>query len=268
MRQRTRLVLALALAGALVLAGCGGNGSTTTTADGTPGTATTGPATATDAPGYDQPGDALDADQLRANARAVDSYTGTFGVTWTINGSETDVLDLRIAVDRVAERGRLEATTRLGGVTRVERYTAGDTTYVRTNRSGSVSYASETEPYEAVQPVNITAGPTSSGGDGSLVAALNWERVGTETFDGTTVTRYESTGVADRSRLPAAFAGQADVRNVSATILIDGEGRLRSYTFEYVLVGDGGQTVAATQTFTVTAVDETSVTEPDWIDEA
>lgn len=98
-----------------------------------------------------------------------------------------------------------------------------------------------------------------------LLANVTVERVGTETFRGTTVMRYEASGVAaiDESA-PVRQNENYTVTAFSMTILLDADGVVRHYRDEYdVRIGD--RTHNTTRAHTVTDVGSTDVERPAWV---
>ena len=108
----------------------------------------------------------------------------------------------------------------------------------------------------------------SDRGDGYPFVAINatYEREGVETFQGVPVMRYEATGV---DALPDRI-GNGNASSVfedfSATLLIDADGVIRYYQYEFVYVDY--HTPRVVRTYAVSEVGSTDVQKPDWVSNA
>ncbi|WP_254536323.1 DUF7537 family lipoprotein [Halomarina litorea] len=99
----------------------------------------------------------------------------------------------------------------------------------------------------------------------AITEGANWTQQGTESFRGTTVTRYTIEGDYNESALTGGTA--ANVSDFEATLLVTADGTVRSFGFN-ATVEQQGRTVNASNTIVVSDIGSTSVEEPDWLDEA
>ncbi|EMA23575.1 DUF7537 family lipoprotein [Haloarcula argentinensis] len=183
-----------------------------------------------------------------------------------------------VAIDRDSDRSLStgELVQASGDTLVTTTYTADETTAERRvlvrGDEEMTDYRSASPPYDGpVQPVN-----ESSVIDRSLLQSLgsdiNWTYAGTETVDGDSVSRFEATG----SNVTGFTADDAVATNVSAnettdsasaTVLVDEDGVVRSFQYRVTTERDG-QPVTVTLSLSVSQVDDTTVTEPDWLSEA
>lgn len=292
----SRIALALAVALLVVTAGCSGIGDGGTDGpdvdtaaagssdddasdDGSTdrGTDTATPIDAGD--DGDGDGDAMSSDHTRS-LRDAGSFTSVLSVNLTVvrNGEPVPfiVSDSTYRIDFDADRfhERTEAVSPFGN-TSIERYTTGDTTYVKRTRGNATQYGTATEPYgDDVAPVNVTE---ASGASTADVAAdepvrQHLTNEGTETFRGVTVTRWEATGVEVLDDVEPDIAG--DFENVTGfelVLLVDDDGITRyvRFSIEFEETNDGDSrsgTLVVEQT--VSDVGSTSVAEPGWLEAA
>lgn len=99
-----------------------------------------------------------------------------------------------------------------------------------------------------------------------LFSALNTTVEGTETRNGTTLYRVESTGVQNPGTLASQLRVDA-VENVSVTALVADSGLVYEYHLEYTATL-AGNTSHVERTVRFTALGETSVERPSWYSEA
>ena len=96
----------------------------------------------------------------------------------------------------------------------------------------------------------------------SIAINATYERRGVERVQGVSVMRYEATGV---DTLPD-WVGDGNASSVfeafSATLLVDADGVIRHYRYEFVYVDY--QTRRISRTYNVTDVGSTDVQKPDW----
>lgn len=102
-------------------------------------------------------------------------------------------------------------------------------------------------------------------GDRYPFTAINatYERKGVETFQGVPVMRYEATGVDALSDSIGDGNASSVFENFSATLLIDANGVIRHYHYEFVYVDYHTPRVA--QSYTISDVGSTDVEKPDWV---
>lgn len=293
----------------IALAGCGGGpaGDATTTPGATTPDATTAGTTGAGAPA-DTTGQTTDQTTAGASTTAAQSTSnpqttsGPAGDAETLSpdaamrnrealqaagsatiserlryGNATQVLfntTNRYRLDLAGDRGFARSGgvfAGFGGTT--ERYTAGDTTWVRSTvafgNQTQVQYRMGTEPYAGeVSPVNLT---TAVGGTSTTESNATFRRVGTETFNGTQVTRYEAD---DESMVSVTndtgVSGQnLSVVEANASVLVDQDGIMRLLTYDVVFeTQNGEQTVTLSYRRHVYAVGSTQVSEPAWLEEA
>ena len=171
--------------------------------------------------------------------------------------------------DATDELGRISSTT--------ERYTDGETTYQREVVSfgdySQTQYAVSVTAAGTVEPVTFEAvvgSPEEATNDtGEEFGQVQFTRVGTETYDGVEVTRYEAIGreVTDIVNAGLDEGDDASFSRVAAAVLVDTEGVVRYQSFTFTLEQDG-TTYDAELVRVVEAVGSTTVAEPDWLDEA
>ncbi|WP_424003788.1 DUF7537 family lipoprotein [Haloarcula salina] len=183
-----------------------------------------------------------------------------------------------VAVDRANDRALATgALVRANGAElETTTYTADGTTAERrvlsTADRTATDYRYDTAPYDgAVRPVNA-----SSVLDRSLVQSLgsdvNWTYAGTDTVGGDDVSRYEATGrnvtgfAADEAVAANVTEGES-ADSVSAAVLVDERGVVRSLQYSLTTERDG-RPFTVTLTLSVSDVGETTVEEPDWLSKA
>ena len=102
-------------------------------------------------------------------------------------------------------------------------------------------------------------------GPGHDFAAIDatYEREGVETFQGVPVMRYEATGVDALADSWAADENASSwYEEFSATVLVDRNGVIRHYEYEFVWADYNTRRV--TQSYTLSDVGSTDVEKPDW----
>lgn len=98
---------------------------------------------------------------------------------------------------------------------------------------------------------------------GSAAIDATYQREGVETFQGVPVMRYEVTGI---DTLPDWWVGEnasSHIEEFSATLLLDEDGIIRHYEYEFVWVDSPTQRI--TQAYTLSNVGSTDVQKPDWV---
>lgn len=183
----------------------------------------------------------------------------------TENGRETTV-NTTTRVDFESEQGLREASQNISGRTLTPNvtqsvYTTGETTYQRQETLGNVTYDVQ-QGSGSIDPVNVTA---FSRNYTAFTTAFEFEANGTATVEGASTTRYSSVNLTDGSTLTGN--PNATVVNASATLYVDDEGALRRAVIDYGIRVDGSTTrVQVTDTFS--EFGSTTVTEPDWVEDA
>ncbi|MEF8905896.1 MAG: hypothetical protein V5A29_18535 [Haloarculaceae archaeon] len=204
-----------------------------------------------------------------ADSERVLREAGSFTSSWAFTTVDTDGVESRMsnrfAVDLAANRTS-ESLSMVGeeGVS-YERFTADGTSYTRYGDGAEVFY--QVMPVED-DPLADALSRGTGFGYGDVEEA---RRVGTESFDGVTVDRYEYTDRTLWRQYGATTFGTEE--NVTVTeftvfVLVDGEGLARSTGWTLVGETDAGGTVTGEWRFDLTGVGSTTVTDPDWLVEA
>lgn len=262
----------------VVLAGCvGGGGSDLPAAgdggsgDGGSGDGSSGDGDSGDSGSSDgDAGDAGSGDGLDVvDSEAALREAGSFTTSWTFSmvdadGNETTMSN-SFAVDLAANR-TIEVLSMTGesGLS-YERFTADGQSYTRYGDGEQTFYQVmpvEDDPVESA----LARGATVSYDD-----LDDARRVGTETFDGVTVDRYEYTDrTLWRQYGPGTFGTEENVTVQEFTVvtLVDGDGLARSTGWTVVGETDAGETVTAEWRFDLTDLGSTTVADPDWLAEA
>lgn len=165
-----------------------------------------------------------------------------------------------VLVDRTDDQYLQRSTSAFGNSTL---YTAGNTSYQRSQ------YGNQTQVARTDRSVNVTAAVRGSSTLEIFISHnVTYEQVGTETFDGDEVMRYEAEGVDKLSEEFRNSTGEnLTVTDFSATLLLDGEGRVRKFSADFSFTRNG-ETSNTTFVTTVTDVGSTDVEEPDWVSQA
>lgn len=227
---------------------------------------------------YTGPDEALNLTQLHQdNADAIERAGSYTLVTNYTIGNETTtsiVANGTLWVDVAADRGRSTQFTKFIGEQRTARYTDGNTTWQRSVQDPSgeaaVRYREAAAPYEGeVQPIDTD----TTGNANEFSDAVAWERAEVYTEDGTSLTRYETSEVANQSALPTFGPAQnASVASIDGTLVVTADGVIREYELDFSIEqddGDGGRrTVVYHLGYAISAVGDTVVEEPDWLSKA
>ncbi|MEF8877162.1 MAG: hypothetical protein V5A60_10615 [Haloarculaceae archaeon] len=257
----------------VVLAGCLGGGAPEAPAGGSGGSGDGGSGSS-DGGGGD--GGAGDGESDGAEDLAVvDSErllreAGSFTSSWSFSmvdaeGTESTVTNT-FAVDLDANRTS-ETLAFVGDQegTSYDRFTAAGTSYTR--------YGDGEQTFYQMMPVQDD--PVGSAlARGAAVTYDDFEDarfVGTETFDGVPVDRYEYTDPLLWRQYGAGTFGTEEnvtVTEFTVVVLVDGDGLARSTGWTLVGETDAGETVTAEWRFEVTDVGSTTVADPDWLEEA
>jgi len=240
----------------VALAGCTSGGPDTTTPTETP----------VDPGGSDE----LSVQAADDRLRAAGSFTTDWSYTVTdVDGTTTSVNDTyRVDLENDRSYERL-STAGPAAETTVETYVAGGTSYNRVGASGDAYYQTSDQPPNVFE----TATGRASGFYSDFEEDATF--VGTETFDGDTVSRYEYSdadawGSYNNALRSAAFSSSSNVTitEFEVAILVDGDGVGRLTTFTVSGETDDGTQVSAEWRYSVTDIGSTTVDEPDWLDEA
>jgi len=266
--QYARLSATVLVVLIVLLAGCSGGGTGT---DGTPTVATTaaGEATgdSTQPAAEDTAFDATDASQQLRDA-------GSFTTTWSysvtdVDGATTSVTDTyRVNLD--ANRSiELFATDGPEADSETTTFIADGTGYTRVEAGGQTLYQTNDQPPAVFE--------SATGRASSLFTFVesDIQYVGTETYDGVTVDRYEYSDASAWSEYNenvsiAMFSSDTEVTVTSFSVVVlvdeDGVGRLTTWT----LAGEAadGTPVSAEWSYSLTDIGSTTVEDPDWLADA
>jgi len=246
----------------VVLAGCSGGGVTDANeAQSTDTEATAGGSTASG-------GLTL----AEADARLRDS--GSFTTTWSYSVTEVDgtssSLTQSYRVDLEASRSlqRLETTGSDSGLD-FETFVADGTSYSRYGDGDQVQYVSSDQQASVFE----TATGYAAGFTADLESDASF--VGTETFDGVTVSRYEydntdAWSAYNRGALDSTFETDetVTVTDFTVAVLVDSDDVARLTTWTLTGETESGQTVSVDWRYSVTDVGSTTVDDPDWLADA
>ncbi|EMA29781.1 DUF7537 family lipoprotein [Haloarcula japonica] len=278
--ERRHLSLALVVL-LTASAGCSGLlGSGT----GTDGTGTEVAATSADANGPAPGSSGFDAGAIeRGHFETLSNSSFTTSLSFQLStvrdGQNRSVfINRTVAIDRQSDRSLAqgELVQASGDTLETTTYTADGTTAERRvlvrGEQEMTDYRSATPPYDGqVQPVN-----ESSVIDRSLLqslgSAINWTYAGTEMADGDSVSQFKATGsnvtgFAADDAVSTNVSANGTTDSASATVLVDEDGVVRSFQYRVTTERDG-QPVTVTLSLSVSQVDDTTVTEPDWLSNA
>jgi hypothetical protein len=246
-----RYVAVIAVAAMLALAGCGAGGG----GDGGPATATETPtetATPTPTPETVEYPEGLSEDGFENATLFLERHRGalTSGPSYAVQmdvtvGSETQTL--RASTDPETER--IRSQTDRGGELDYDIYYADGTQYIRQATDSGGSYGTTNATFQSA------AEGLNGGQFLTTVVLLDLEATAVSTQNGQTVISYEIQGPRSSSE---------GIAEADGTVQVNTDGQLVS--FEYDLVSDQGEEVSVT--WERTAVGETAVEEPDWLNEA
>jgi outer membrane lipoprotein-sorting protein len=140
-----------------------------------------------------------------------------------------------------------------------------DVSVMRTVSDGDEHYAilgganDSAEQTDAVDPESAVVLELSK------LQLLPYEEVGTVTRNGTTLTKYEATGPGYYAS--DEVAGDVSVESYNSTVLVGEDGLVRLF-HQKVVVERGGETVTKAVTVRYEDVGTTTVTKPDWVENA
>lgn len=213
-------------------------------------------------------------DSLVDNRTAVLAEAGSYTSTWQMEFSEDGVLTGSIvythAVDYANERSQFSMllTDNERVSTDYETFHADGVSYTRygADEGQDASYQMADAPFA---PENTLFPVESSIAGSSDLAAFT--AVGTETYDGATVTRYERT---DR---PAWIGSQGVAQGSGSeltwteftyTVLVDQNGLVRSEGWSGEGVTDDGVSQEVAFSYSLSGIGSTVVEDPDWLSAA
>jgi hypothetical protein len=247
-----RYAAVVAVAAMLVLAGCGaGGGGDGSSGDGGGPTATA-TVTPTPTPETVEYPAGLSEDGFENATLFLERHRGalTSGPSYAVRmdvtvGSETQTL--RASTDPETER--IRSQTERNGDLDYDIYYADGTQYVRQVNDGSGTYGTTDATFRSA------AEGLNGGQFLTTVVLLNLSATGVTTENGQTVVTYEILGPRSTSE---------GIAEADGTVRVNAEGRL--VAFEYDLVSTEGREVSVT--WERTGVGETTVEEPDWLEQA
>lgn len=270
-----RIVAAILVALLVVFAGCtgtGGEGPDPASGDTDDMETTTETADSTSAPDDDGDGDDADPtpsgdgdDAVLGDPAGILTDAQSFTAGWTYSLVEDDdtqaAYEYTVAVDLATNRSR-EWSRTFDDADEVvfERYNADGQSYVK--------FGSEDQALYMVSPQETS--PFEDAVSDAIVGDFeDYERVGTETFDGVTVTRYEYSDPLLWQTYGLGTVGDADdveVTDFTLAVLVDGDGLTRSVSWTLSGEEDDGTPVAGEWRYTLTKIGATTVEEPAWLE--
>lgn len=243
----------------VVLAGCSG-GSGGDPADGT----MTGAVAGGDGTTAGGESDVSLVENRTAALMDAGSYTSLWEMEYAEDGAVVGKTSYTHAVDYENERSAFGMVMANDGEVSNDygTYHADGTTYARYGTSDEATYQTTTGPFA---PENTLFSVQSYVADADDLS--EFDAVGTETYDGVTVTRYERT---DRPTWVSAQNTEDDFtwEEFTYTVLVDEDGLVRLESWSGEGVTTDGVTRTITFTYSLTAVGSTTVAEPDWVDAA
>ncbi|KTG28040.1 DUF7537 family lipoprotein [Haloferax profundi] len=261
-------VLTVVVAVLLVIAGCtGAPTDTQTAASGDDAAGTSGGSGGTG--GSEDDGDdtaEFAVGDPETRLRDAGSFTSSWSLTTVDSTGSQSMLTNTYYVDLEANRTS-ETFTISGDEAGVsyERFIADGTSYTR--------LGNDTEAFYQVLPAddNQIEYALARGASFTYDDFSDATFVGTETFDGVTVDRYEYTDpMLWRQYGVTAFGSDENVTITDFTlvVLVDEDGLARSSSWDLRGETEAGDPVSAEWRFELTDVGTTSVSDPDWLDEA
>ena len=257
----------------VVLAGCSGGGLTdggdsgANSAD-TPGTdasATDGATVGTATAGGPPTGESLSLTDADTRLREAGSFATEWSYTVTEADGTTSSLTQRYRVDLEENRSLQRfQTTGPDSSLDVDTFVADGTSYTRYGDGDQVQYVSSDQPASVFE----TATGRASGFTADLESDASF--VGTETYDGVTVSRYEYDNTAEWQDYGGSLFGSENVSVTEFTVAVlvdrDGVARLTMWTLSGE--ADDGTPVSAAWRYSVTDIGSTTVEDPDWLADA
>lgn len=264
MRVQTLTVLVALL---VVVAGC--TGAPTESPAG--GSADGGAPTTDESGDAGGPGDASDAGDFAAGVpeerlREAGSFTSTWTLTVVNSTGDVSMLTNTFAVD--VEANRTSETFSISGDdagVSYERFVADGTSYTRLGDGTEVFY--QVLPSDEDQIEYALARGASFAYEGIEDATF----VGTETFDGVEVDRYEYTDPMLWRQYGATTLGSDEnvtITDFTLVVLVDEDGLARSSGWKLQGETEDGEQVSAEWRFELTDVGTTTVPDPAWIGDA
>ncbi|MEF8779152.1 MAG: hypothetical protein V5A46_00565 [Haloferacaceae archaeon] len=262
-----RRVLLLSVAVLVLLAGCAGGGGIASDP--------AGDGTAEGDDSGDGEGDAaVDAESFElSDPEAALRDAGSFTVAWTYAGVDAagreSAVTREFYADVAAERSYTVTSSTTdgqpdGGTT--EQFVAGGVTYFRSGTGDAATYTSYEGSTDVLGAAIALSQARAYGSNDDMTF------VGTETFDGVGVDRYELPDAGRALILAGSTAASSpdDLRitDFEYVVLVDGNGLSRYESWSFSGVADDGTEVRGSWEYALTGVGSTAVDDPDWLEEA
>jgi hypothetical protein len=247
--------------------------TTAQTATGTRAGTTTGNGTAANGsfpPGYAASGITNPERAVAQSSAALhthDSFTLAASIPTT---RPSATISIETQVNRTGKREYQTVNATLSGrqVLAQESYQNGTTRYTV---SFPVMFNNSTRQYNVTtQPFASNATNTTDGLLSGWLSNATFGRAERVTRNGTTLLRYEATGVRNAGPFLSTYASayNASVSEFDATLLVDREGIIRSFNYSVTYTTSRGQQYTTTGMVRISDIGTTTVEEPAWLDEA
>jgi hypothetical protein len=226
-------------------------------------TATATPAGEAYPPGYGPDGIEDPGEAAAAHAEPLTDGRG-FVAIYNATVLDGENAAVRLGWRQAAETGSEEvaATAVMSDRGTQERYLVNDTVYIRTDPPG----ADNTE-YDTVQTDYEVRNFTGSSVVLRTLAGASYAAPDSETADGTTFYRYNMTAAENPSVLFGGDISEEDVESFGGSVTVDEDGVVRRVAYEGVVTVNGTRERLGAG-LTVGGMRETTVSEPEWLDEA
>lgn len=272
--NRVTVLFAAAL---VLLAGCSGGGGVAPSVESDAGDGASTGGTGDAAGGSDGAGGdgANDDEEFEVtDPERVLRDAGSFAVTWSYSGVDADGRETRVSqefyADLNAERSYTVTSSMADGESDAgssEQFVADGVTYLRSGAGDSVVYTS----YEGSTDVVATAIALSQAR--AYGASDDMTFVGSETFDGVAVDRYELSEANEALILAGSAAapdssGDLRITDFEYAVLVDADGLSRYESWSFSGVTEDGAEVRGSWEYSLTGVGSTAVDDPDWLAEA
>ena len=203
------------------------------------------------------------ANQYASALSEFSSYSATRNFT-SIFQDDVSYINNTFRVDVANERAYTYENLSGGGNPIVEEtYRTADVVYTRT--ASSMTNGSQ---YKAQsQPFSVTYNSTVPSVERYLRSA-NYGPAQTVERNGETLIRYEATEVVSPDAFLVPSNDTSDVSAFNATLLVDQNGVLRTFSYFVEFEGDDGNQVTKQSTLRLSGFNATSVDEPGWLGEA
>jgi len=258
----------------VLLAGCSGGGVT----DGAPSTdSTETDADDTEANADDTETDASATGSDDLSLSAADENlraAGSFTTQWSYTVQDVDGSTIRFnntyEVDLDAERSReVYATSGPEAATDYEIFVADGASYTRYGSGADAFYQTSD------QAPSVFDSATGRAAGFYNYLEEDAEFVGTETYDGVTVSRYDYSDADawqtyNQGATSTMFGGDEEVTitDFSISVLVDGNGVARLTTWTLTGETADGDPASVEWSYSITDIGSTSVEDPAWLDEA